>query len=102
MTIPAVLTTLSQSYGPALERAQGETLYDWVVDELVDSLDIEKQLTKTLQRMAKAARPADVRQAVDWHLGTTRDRIDLLRGVLSDLDRAAADAQHDAEHRRSR
>ena len=89
MTIPAVLMELSQSYGPALERAQDETLYDWVVDELLDSLDIEKQLTKTLQRMAKAARAADVRQALAWHLGTTRDRIDLLRGVLSDLDRGS-------------
>ena len=99
MTIPGVLIEPSQSYGPTLERAQDETLYEWVVDELLDSLDIEKQLTKTLQRMAKAARAADIRQALARHLGTTRDRIDLLRGVLSDRDRAAADAQHDTDRR---
>ena len=94
MTIPAVLVEPSQSHGTAQDRAQDQTLYDWVAEELVDALDIEKQLTRALRRMARATRAADVRQALAWHLGTTRDRVDLLRRVLSDLDRVAADA-HD-------
>jgi len=95
MTIPAVLVEPSQSHGTARDRVQDQTLYDWVAEELVDALDIEKQLTRALRRMARATRAADVRQALAWHLGTARDRVDLLRGVLSDLDRVAADAHGD-------
>ena len=101
MTVPAVLVEPSQSLATALDRAQDQTLYDWIIDELVDTLDIEKTLTRTLQRMVKAAPADDVRQALTWHLGTTRDRVDLLRAVVSDLDRVAVPAQYDTEHRAS-
>jgi len=68
------------------DPTQDETLHDWVADELRDTLDIERHLAKTLARMAKAAAAAEARQAVASHLESARERIGLLRGILSDLN----------------
>ena len=62
------------------------TLHDAFIDELRDAYDAEKQLTKALPKMAKAASSPDLRKAFEAHLDETRGQIDRLEQVFSTLD----------------
>ena len=62
------------------------TLHDAFLDELRDAYDAEKQLTKALPRMAKAASSPDLRKAFEVHLGETRGQIERLERVFAGLD----------------
>ena len=62
-----------------------KTLQDAFLDELRDSYDAEKQLTKALPKMAKAASSAELRAAFQSHLDETRGQITRLEQVFAEL-----------------
>ena len=65
------------------------TLHDAFVDELRDTYDAEKQLTKALPKMAKAAGSAELRAAFESHLEETRVQIERLEEVFAGLEEKA-------------
>jgi ferritin-like metal-binding protein YciE len=65
--------------------AETGTLHDAFVDELRDAYDAEKQLTKALPKLAKAARSPDLRAAFDAHLKETRGQIVRLERIFANL-----------------
>jgi ferritin-like metal-binding protein YciE len=65
------------------------TLHDAFIDELRDTYDAEKQLTKALPRMAKAASSPALRAAFEAHLEETRGQIERLDQVFESLDEKA-------------
>ena len=62
------------------------TLHDAFLDELRDAYDAEKQLTKALPKMAKAATSSDLRKAFESHLEETRGHVTRLEQVFATLD----------------
>ena len=66
-----------------------ENLQELFVNELRDIYDAEKQLTKALPKMAKAAESDELRAAFEGHLDVTRVHIGRLEEVFKLLDIAA-------------
>ena len=66
--------------------AEAGTLHDAFLDELRDSYDAEKQLTKALPKLAKAASDPKLRQAFEAHLKETENQIKRLEQVFASLD----------------
>ena len=66
--------------------AEAGTLHDAFLDELRDSYDAEKQLTKALAKLAKAASSPKLRQAFESHLKETDGHIERLEQVFGSLD----------------
>jgi ferritin-like metal-binding protein YciE len=66
--------------------ADAGTLHDAFIDELRDTYDAEKQLTKALPKLAKAASSADLQAAFEAHLEETRGHVDRLERVFESLD----------------
>jgi len=66
--------------------AETGTLHDAFVDELRDTYDAEKQLTKALPKLAKAATNAKLRTAFETHLQETQGQIARLEQVFESLD----------------
>jgi ferritin-like metal-binding protein YciE len=66
--------------------ADAKTLKDAFLDELRDAYDFEKQLTKALPKMAKAATSPDLRTAFEAHLEETRGQITRLEAAFASLD----------------
>ena len=62
------------------------TLHDAFLDELRDAYDAEKQLTKALPKLAKAASSTELRTAFENHLEETRGHVDRLERVFESLD----------------
>ena len=62
------------------------TLHDAFLDELRDSYDAEKQMTRALPKLAKAATSPELRAAFEHHLEETRGQIDRLEQVFGLLD----------------
>lgn len=69
--------------------AQSGTLHDAFLDELKDSYDAEKQLTKALPKLAKAATSAELRDAFESHLEETRGHVERLEQVFELLEEKA-------------
>jgi ferritin-like metal-binding protein YciE len=65
---------------------QAGTLHDAFIDELRDAYDAEKQLTKALPKLAKAAASDELRQAFESHLEETRGHVERLEQVFASLD----------------
>jgi ferritin-like metal-binding protein YciE len=61
------------------------TLHELLVDEIKDLYHAEKQLTKALPKMAKAASHDDLREAFEVHLEETREQITRLEEVFEAL-----------------
>ena len=61
------------------------TLHDAFLNELRDAYDAEKQLTKALPKMAKAASSSVLRDAFESHLEETRGHVERLEQVLQGL-----------------
>jgi len=61
------------------------TMDDLFLDEIQDLYDAEKQLTKALPKMAKAASSDDLRQAFEAHLEQTRGHVERLEQVFESL-----------------
>ena len=66
--------------------AEAGTLHDAFLDELRDLYDAEKQLTKALPKMAKAARSQELRKAFESHLKETQGQIGRLEQAFASLD----------------
>jgi len=66
--------------------AQAGTLHDAFMDELRDTYDAEKQLTKALPKLAKAATNPELRTAFETHLEETRGQVERLEQVFASLD----------------
>ena len=66
-----------------------ENLQELFVNELRDIYDAEKQLTKALPKMAKAADSDELRAAFSNHLGQTRRHVSRLEDVFKLLGIAA-------------
>jgi ferritin-like metal-binding protein YciE len=66
--------------------AEVKTLHDAFLDELRDAYDAEKQLTKALPKMAKAANSPKLRTAFESHLEETRGHVTRLEQVFASLD----------------
>jgi ferritin-like metal-binding protein YciE len=66
--------------------AAAGTLHDAFIDELRDTYDAEKQLTKALPKLAKAASSPDLREAFEMHLQETQGHVERLEQVFESLD----------------
>jgi ferritin-like metal-binding protein YciE len=66
--------------------ADAGTLHDAFIDELRDAYDAEKQITKALPKMAKAASSPELRAAFEAHLEETRGQISRLEEVFASLE----------------
>jgi ferritin-like metal-binding protein YciE len=66
--------------------AEDKTLHDAFLDELRDAYDAEKQLTKALPKMAKAANSPELRDAFESHLEETREHVERLEQVFESLE----------------
>jgi len=66
-----------------------ENLQELFVEELRDVYDAEKQLTKALPKMAKAAGSEGLRAAFEEHLDITRMQVNRLEEVFKSLGLAA-------------
>jgi len=62
--------------------AKLKSLDDLLVHELQDIFDAEKQITKALPKMAKAAAHPELRAAFEEHLEQTEDQIERLEQVF--------------------
>ena len=69
--------------------ADAGTLHDAFIDELRDSYDGEKQLTKALAKLAKAATSPPLREAFKAHLEETQGQIERLEQVFELLEEKA-------------
>ena len=70
--------------------AEAGTLHDAFLDELRDAYDAEKQLTKALPKLAKAAVSADLRAAFETHLEETRGHVIAVTEELGSAGRSPA------------
>ena len=66
--------------------AETGTLHDAFIDELRDAYDGERQLTKALTKLAKAASSPQLRDAFESHLEETQGQIERLEQVFESLD----------------
>ena len=66
--------------------AEAGTLHDAFIDELRDTYDAEKQLTKALAKLAKSASNSQLREAFETHLEETRGHVERLEQVFESLD----------------
>lgn len=69
--------------------AHSETLREALVDEVKDLYHAEKQLTKALPKLAKAATHTDLRTAFEAHLDETHEHVSRLEQVFDLLDEKA-------------
>jgi ferritin-like metal-binding protein YciE len=69
--------------------ADAGTLHDAFIDELRDTYDAEKQLTKALAKLARAASNPNLRDAFEIHLEETRGQIERLEHVFESLGEKA-------------
>jgi ferritin-like metal-binding protein YciE len=65
------------------------TLQDLLVEEVRDLFDAEKQLTKALPKMARAAGDAELRKAFQEHLEVTRKQVQRLERIFRSMDMRA-------------
>lgn len=66
--------------------AKDTTLQGLFTDELRDAYHAEKQLVKALPKMVKAATSADLKQALQAHLGETEEHVSRIEEAFSLLD----------------
>ena len=69
--------------------AEMGTLHDAFLDELRDTYDAEKQITKALPKMVKAAASPALRDALEAHLEETQQQVERLEQVFASLDEKA-------------
>jgi len=59
------------------------TLEELFLDEIRDLYDAEKQLTKALPKMSKAACSLELRETIDEHLGQTENQVARLERIFA-------------------
>jgi ferritin-like metal-binding protein YciE len=62
-----------------------KTMEDLFLEEIRDLLDAEKQITKALPKMAKAATSTELSSAFNEHLEQTRGHIERLERIFSEI-----------------
>jgi ferritin-like metal-binding protein YciE len=65
------------------------TLTDLYIDQLQDMHSAEKQLTRALPKMARAAASEELKAALSEHLEVTKEQLSRLDTILSGLDKTA-------------
>lgn len=65
-----------------------ETMDDLLVDELKDLYSAEKQITKALPKMAKAAAAAELKEAFETHLEETKGHVERLDQIFEMLGKS--------------
>ena len=68
---------------------QTDTLHEVFLEELKDVYDAEKQLTKALPKLAKAARSQELRTAFEHHLEETEQHVERIEQIFEFLDEPA-------------
>ena len=68
---------------------QTDTLHEVFLEELKDVYDAEKQLTKALPKLAKAAKSPELRQAFEHHLEETEQHVERIEQIFESLDETA-------------
>jgi ferritin-like metal-binding protein YciE len=68
------------------DMAEAGTLHNAFIDELRDTYDAEKQLTKALSKLAKASANPALRDAFETHLQETQGQIERLEQVFESLE----------------
>ncbi len=63
-----------------------DSLKELYVDELKDLYSAEKQLTKALPKMAKAATSVDLREGFEQHLEQTKGHVERLEEIFEQLE----------------
>jgi ferritin-like metal-binding protein YciE len=66
-----------------------ENLQDLFLHELKDVLDAERQITKALPKMKKAAESEELQAAFDEHLRVTEEQIGRLETIFQSMDKTA-------------
>ena len=66
-----------------------KSLDDLFMHELKDILDAERQITKALPKMARAAEDEDLKAGFEEHLRQTEEQIGRLETIFESLDKAA-------------
>jgi ferritin-like metal-binding protein YciE len=66
-----------------------ETIDELLVDELKDLYSAEKQITKSLPKLAKAATSPDLKQAFQSHLKETEGQIERLDRIFEMLEKSS-------------
>jgi len=69
--------------------AKVTTMEDLFLDEIRDLYDAEKQLTKALPKMAKAASSQELKKALEDHLRETQNQVERLEQVFDMLEQKA-------------
>jgi ferritin-like metal-binding protein YciE len=69
--------------------AEEKTLHDAFVDELRDTYDAEKQISRALPKMVKASISPKLREALEAHLEETEEQIKRLERVFELLEERA-------------
>jgi len=65
------------------------TLHNAFIDELRDSYDAERQLTRALAKLAKASTSPKLREAFETHLEETQGHVERLERVFESLEERA-------------
>ena len=73
-----------------------DTLHDLFVHELKDLYSAEKQLTRALPKMVKAASSAELKSAFSSHLRETEHHVERLEQIFSRLDVSPRGSKCDA------
>jgi ferritin-like metal-binding protein YciE len=63
-----------------------KTLHDLLVHELKDLYSAEKQITKALPKMIKAATSEDLQEALEAHLAETETQLERLDKIFAELE----------------
>jgi len=66
------------------------TMENLFLNEIRDLYDAEKQLTKALPKMAKAASSNELKQAIEEHLQETKNQVERLEQVFESIDQKAS------------
>jgi ferritin-like metal-binding protein YciE len=80
----------------ASTMAESATLHDAFIGELQDAYDAEKQLTKALPKLAKAASSQQLRAAFESHLEETHGHVERLEQAFEILEEKARSKHCDA------
>jgi ferritin-like metal-binding protein YciE len=68
------------------ESGMDSDLHDLFLDELADMLHAERQITKALPKLIKAAEAEELRTALEEHLAETQEQIARIEQVFTSLD----------------
>lgn len=67
------------------KQSMDSELHELFLDQLADALDAEKQLTKALPKVAKAAHSEELREAIEQHLEETENHVTRLGEVFESI-----------------